>query len=405
MRATNSLNESIERHAAPPVPAVGTAAVIEIFDRPEDLAAIWDALFERCRASPYQSRAWQSAYAAHALAPGERAHVALVREPVCGRPVMLLPLVTSRRGMVTVGSSIGGKHANFHMPITCAEAPALAEPAAMRAHLTEIARRLGIDVFVVRHLPVQWNGRANPLALPEAQESASHAYWTSLAGLAPDEPTVALGKDTRKKLRRKREWLAELGPVRLVRETHEDEIDRVLEVFFAQKAARMREMGIANPFDEPAARAFLHAATRPDEAGRAAVGIWSLRAGDRIVATFGAALDRERVSGMFISFDASPEIARSSPGDLLVQSLLDALRAEGVRSFDLGVGAARYKNQFCDRREPLVDLVLPVTLRGRLYALTARLYGRAKRWAKNTPRVMDALARVRRTAGSLTPPR
>lgn len=403
----NAATETAEttNESAPAREAVGAAFVVDIRERADEIADDWATLEARRAASPYQGRAWQEAFALHGLPPGRRVRYAVVREPLGGRAVMLLPLVLTRRGALTVASVVGGKHANFHMPLFCPLARAQLAPDAVRAQLSEIARRLGIDAYVFRHLPLGWRDEPNPLALPEATPAGEDAYWTSFAELPPDAPAARLGKDARKKLRQKRAALQGIGPVRLLQATSVTDCERVLDAFLAQKAARMRVLGLPNPFDCPHARAFLQVATRPVGDAAAPIALYALEAGDRIVATFGAARDGTRASGMFISFDASPEIARCSPGDLLIQSLVEALRAEGYEGFDLGVGAARYKDQFCERRETLVELTLPVTWRGRVYCGWLGLAGRMKRRAKASRRLRDALSRTRRLLGGLTRPR
>lgn len=372
------------------------SASIEIHDDVAAVAACWIRLEAQCLASPYQGLAWQEAFARDAVAPGARVCYAVVRDGATGTAILLLPLVVTRRGGVFVASLIGGKHANFHMPLFCAQAGAHLSPDAVRGHLIALARRLGVDVFAFSNMPRSWRDQPNPLALPGARPGANQAYWTSFADRPADGPAVPLGRDARKKLRRKREILGEIGPVSVRRARSPAEARGALAAFLAHKALRMSELGVENPFAHPGTRAFLDAVTRPDERGEAPVAVWSLCVGDRIVASFGAACDGKRASGMFIAFENSPDVARASPGDLLIQSVTEDLFADGYDSFDLGVGAARYKAQFCDRVEDVLDLTLPVTLRGRVFAASLRLRADVERWAKSTPRVLSALTLARR---------
>ncbi|WP_349367944.1 GNAT family N-acetyltransferase [Salinarimonas sp.] len=377
-------------------------AVIEIHARIEDAEAAWRQLEAQCLASPYQGFDWQRAYAMHALRPRESVRVAIVRDAPSRRAVLLLPLVLRWRGAMLIASTVGGKHANFHMPLFCAQAGPHLAPEAVRGHLTEIARRLRIDAYDFQSLPATWRGQPNPLVLPAARPSPSDAYWTSLADRPDGAPAVALSADTRKKLRKKARWLEEIGAVGFARAETPEDARETLEAFFALKTKRMRDLGIEDPFACERARAFLEAATRPDGEMPAPVLLWSLRAGERIVATFGAACDGRRASGMITAFDTRPDIARCSPGDLLMMRVVEALRADGYESFDLGVGEARYKSQFCDALEQLYDVALPVSVAGRGYARLARSATRLKRWAKTTPVVAAAIRRGRRLAAPVT---
>ncbi|MGP9819878.1 GNAT family N-acetyltransferase [Salinarimonas sp. NSM] len=374
--------------------AVETTVVVH-----EGLAAAradWARLEGSGRASPYQTFAWQDAFARHAVAPGTRVRVAVLHEARSGRPILLLPLAVDRRGPVTIAAPLGGKHANFHLPLAGPQARPLLAPDAMRRHLAAIGRAMGIDAFAFLNLPRTWAGEANPLALPGAHRAASDAYWSAFADRADEGPAAPLSGETRKKLRKKERGLAALGAVTVSRATTRDEADRTLDAFLAFKARRMRAQGLPDPFADAATRAFLSAACDPQAAGGPAITLWRLAVGDRIVATFGAACDGVRASGMFTAFDDTPEIARGTPGDILMLAVMEELRAQGYESFDLGVGEARYKGHFCDRSEEMLELTLPVTLAGRAWAVQARVAGRLKRFAKGSPRVMSALAAARR---------
>ncbi|MBL7589986.1 GNAT family N-acetyltransferase, partial [Escherichia coli] len=145
-----------------------------------------------------------------------------------------------------------------------------------------------------------------------------------------------------------------------------DEAGRLLAAFFAQKSARFAGMGVSDPYADPAIRAFLTAAATGAEP---AVELYALCLAEsgRVLATFGGAVSERRFSGMMTAFDGDPEIARYSPGDLLLQHLVRDQTARGRQGFDLGVGEARYKASICDETIGLVETIIPVTLRGRIY--------------------------------------
>src|SRR5919107_4460097 len=88
---------------------------------------------------------------------------------------------------------------------------------------------------------------------------------------------------------------------------------------------------------------------------------------------------------MFNSFDGSADVVRSSPGELLLAQLIRHQCERGRQAFDLGIGEARYKTTLCDETEELVDVFVPVTARGHLYAVTARRLVAWKRFVKRTP--------------------
>ena len=121
------------------------------------------------------------------------------------------------------------------------------------------------------------------------------------------------------------------------------------------------------------------------DTGRPAVELYGLWLGDRLIATFGGAVDRQRLSCMFNSFDTSTDVARYSPGDILLTKVIHAQHELGRTVIDLGVGEARYKTAVCNQTDELRDVFVPITPKGWLYvAVTAQL-STAKRFLKQAP--------------------
>jgi CelD/BcsL family acetyltransferase involved in cellulose biosynthesis len=178
-------------------------------------------------------------------------------------------------------------------------------------------------------------------------------------------------------------------------------VDAILSAFFAQKRERFRGTGIPNPFEDGATQRFLRAACLAGlDEGRPAVELHALAIGERVLAAFGGAVDQTRCCGMFTSFDPDPEVARSSPGELLMLDVIRHQCRQGRRVFDLGVGEARYKNSLCDEVEALVDAMLPVTARGHLYAAALAGCLRLKRTVKRTPWLWQLFTQLRGRLGA-----
>jgi CelD/BcsL family acetyltransferase involved in cellulose biosynthesis len=101
--------------------------------------------------------------------------------------------------------------------------------------LRDAGRRLGIDAYEFRNLPLSWQGARNPLVLPQARPSPSNAPKTDL----PSDPRTLLDRlgnsESRRKLRRKEESLAQLGELRYCFAQDKDDVDRILMAFFRQK--------------------------------------------------------------------------------------------------------------------------------------------------------------------------
>jgi CelD/BcsL family acetyltransferase involved in cellulose biosynthesis len=296
----------------------------------------------------------------------------------------------------------GGKHANFHMPMFLPEAFAFDNAAAARDFIGRVAASVGgADLFIARNQPQSWRTVVNPLAALADEAAPQAGYRAEIAGDFTAFLNAAMSSDSRKKLKKKRRILEAQGNLTLRRATTAGEVESILAAFHRQKASRLSQRGVANPFDAPGAAAFLRrsaldAVDRPRSGG---IALHALRIDERIIATFGAADDGRQFCGMFNSFEAEPDLARGSPGEQVLHDLLKQLISEGYGSFDLGVGDAPYKLTYCKERLDLVDTVLPLSQAGRLAATAYRLAARVKQAVRANPALLRLANRARRRLG------
>jgi CelD/BcsL family acetyltransferase involved in cellulose biosynthesis len=186
-----------------------------------------------------------------------------------------------------------------------------------------------------------------------------------------------------------------VGPLAHRRAADPAEADRLLAAFFAQKSERMRELGRVNAYEDPEARDFLACLAQCGlAAGAPKLELHGLYAGDRVVATFGALSAGDRLSCLLISHDHDIEIARSSPGELIVHAIVRDAIARGFATFDLGVGEARFKDESCEIVEPLFDSAFGVTLLGRAAASGFLVLQRLKCRVKRSPRLLALAYRL-----------
>ncbi|GJE36660.1 hypothetical protein KHHGKMAE_0711 [Methylobacterium persicinum] len=367
-----------------------TATILPGLDAAEGLwrsaEASADSLF-----TPYQRIDWIAAYLRE-TGEADDARVAILCDQA-GRMRLLLPLVVRRRRGLTLACTVGDTHANFHLPVFSRDAAAVPS-AEVRAALLSAAASAGIDAFSFAHQPEIWEGTPNPLALG-GEAAASNAYGLVLG---PDpESTIkrVFSADARKKLRSKEKRLTDaLGPIAYRRAGDGEEARAFLSAFYLQKAARFAGMGIRDPYAPEAVRRFLErAASGADPAVE--IHVLQVVETGRILAVFGGAVNATRYSGMMTSFEADPEIARFSPGDLLLHHLVKEQTGRGRLAFDLGIGEARYKASICDETITLVETVWPVTIRGHAFALVRTGLIRLKRQVKGDPRLFAAASRIR----------
>ena len=363
----------------------------ELCESLEDARSVWMTLAQEAPASPYQSfdfaRVW---FATIGAAEGATPLIVVARDEA-GQPVALLPFAQTSRGPLRFAVFVGGKDSNFNLGLfRSTEAWSLDDVAALLAAAARQAKPR-LDAFLLCNQPLSWRGVANPLAGGKPQPSPSFAHASALPGDFSVWLDARACKEAKKKMRKKRARLEATAPVVHRRAAGQQEIDRALSAFHAVRRARTVALGVPDPYASVAAQAFLAQLARDG-----VLELHTLSHGDRIIGIFGALPGAPRQSGLFIGHDGDPEIARSSPGEIMVQAVVTDAIARGFAEFDLGVGEARYKDEACEIVEPLFDSAFAFTLKGRLAAWTFLAVRRAKRSVKHSPRLKALHARLRR---------
>jgi len=358
---------------------------VDVFRDPRDALDAWRALSPKRSGSYYQSEAfllpWLEVY-------GGAVEPFFVVARAKGEPVSMLPLGLRRFGPLRIAEFLGGKHANYNMGLFRDAAFDVADL------LRAAARRPGgPHLYRLLNLPKVWSGAENPLLRLPHQASPSPAYCTALAGDGEAFLAQKLSADTRKKLRKKEKRLTDRGALAYFRAPVE-QVDALLDVYFAQK---QHNYALGSAQEIRRARAFYR--------GLAGQGLelHVLALDGRPIAMLAAARNGDRLQGLFNAFDPDPDIAKSSPGDLLLTRILRDACARGLQCFDLGLGEARYKAMFCGEREEMADVLFAATPSGALalpafkaalavkaaIKSNARLWGAIQRWRRGIARASD----------------
>ncbi|WP_332695391.1 GNAT family N-acetyltransferase [Bosea sp. (in: a-proteobacteria)] len=361
-----------------------------------ELEAEWRQLEATGLATPYQAHDWVRPFV-ETVGRAEAMTFRFARiYDAEGAMLALLPLVITRQHGTRFAEFIGGKHANYHMGIYRPDFAQSLDDEMVRLLLSEVGSAIGeIDAFVFVNQPTSWQGIRNPTARLAAGASPSRAYKLALQpGDCDGTLRRSMSKHARKKLTTKRNRFAEFGPSELVQAQGASEIERVLDAFLAQKAARFAQMRLPDPFADPAIRAFLRQAALGSPGRKPIIELYSLDLEGQPVATYVGAVQGSRFSGMATSFDLTSTAARTSPGEILLVELIKRKCRAGLTMFDLGVGEARYKTTICDDRDDLVDTFLPLTAKGRAYARFSQLKRALKRRIKASPTALKLSLRV-----------
>ena len=396
MKLSRALAPPILRHDEARPRAAPPFARCEVLIDIDDACAPWAELEACARATPYQGfsllRAW---LATIGRARGVTPFIVVARDSA-GRVEALLPFGVARFGPFRIASFLGGKDSNFNM--------GLYRPGftADRAALLDLLRRgaaLGsprVDGFHCLNQPAQWRGAANPMVALGGRQSPSAGHKTLLGDDFAGWVNAHYSREAHKKLRKKAQRLAALGPVRHRMAGNDAEAGEFLDAFAAQKAARMRELGLSHLWNPGVSLAFLRQAR---EAG--SLELHALSCGDEIVAAFGGLARDGRLCGMFISHRADPQFARCSPGELLLNDIIRDLIDRRFSTLDLGVGEARYKAHCCETEEPLFDTFVATSVAGAMLGAIFSVRQRVKRSLKQSPSMWKMIGGLRKRWGQL----
>ncbi len=362
---------------------------------------IWERLELSAAVSAYQTRRWLVPWLETTGRASGVSPFIIVAFDKAGQPLALLPFGIWRQGLLTVAGFLGGRDSNFNLGLF-RPGPAWT-PATLLKLLHSAARVEGskVELFVLHNQPHQWEGVTNPLLLLPHQPSPSFGYKVALSDDADEFIKRNLSGDNRKKLRKKMARLQALAPVRHGVARSAEEGRAILDAFIAQRLSRCTALGLGAS-DLPDLRAFLERCSIVGS-DKPPVELHALYCGERIIATFGGTSHRNRYCGMVMSFDADPDIARSSPGEILLESLIRSKCAEGLSLFDLGIGEARYKEIYCPEAEPLFDSIVTLSARAKVFAMAESVRLRTKRRIKQSAwawAMVRALRKAMRRCGA-----
>jgi CelD/BcsL family acetyltransferase involved in cellulose biosynthesis len=347
--------------------------------------------------SAYQRFDFMAAWQRHLGAAEGVTPAIVVGLDAMNAPLVLLPFGIRRFGALRIVGFLGGKHVNFNLGLWRRDFVASVDATV----LDRLAKALDADALVLRNQPHEWQGNRNPLSLWPHGESPSLGHKGQLKRDFEALIAERLNSSTRRKIRKKGEKLAASGGMTFTRADNDVDALRVLDTFFQQKSARMRQLGQSDVFGNRAVQDFLKAAiVRHND--RPPIEIYSLSVGRDVIATFAGVCDDERFSAMFNSIEPD-RFQTESPGEQSLFQLVKHCCERGLQTFDLGLGKARYKNLFCQDDEPVFDTFAALSPGGRLYVVAARVAHAAKRWVKSSPTVWSAIERVRRFSARLLP--
>ena len=377
-----ALDAATYRHPLAPAAAsrVARIARIAIFDNFSNAEPAWrrlegdDAVY-----SPYQRFDWVALWHRHVSQHRGASPFLVTGFDAFDEPLFLWPFARDRLGPLNVAFYFGDKHATINMALWRRDFAAGLAVSDLRAILHRVAQeKTGVDLLMLFNQPASWNGIDNPFALLPHARAGEDNFCLSMNGPGQDILATQLSGSMRSRLRNKERKLERLDGYRYVRATTPEEVERFLDSFFQQKAAKLKAIGVPNVFAEPGIEAFLRASCHCGLAsGNPLVELHALEGDGELLALFSGLHDGRRFTSNFNSHTLSDH-SRFSPGLILLQHLIAGCADRGFARFDVGPGEAGYKSFFCRELEPIFDSLLPLSARGKMAVLPMR----AARWIK-----------------------
>jgi CelD/BcsL family acetyltransferase involved in cellulose biosynthesis len=348
-----------------------------VADVSDDIASFlqrWALLLDD-ESSPFHALPWMTAwYASFGSDPDVKPLLVGVRRDDSGADVMLLPLICTRQGGLSLVRFADATVIDYNSPLLAANwaGSAAGEEAmgacanrlwkAIRKALQDhdvlyLDKMLGqpLDESAQRVNPIMWALRRR---LHDCDMFGNQFQVTD----SWDDWRHSLDKRVRKEFERCWRVFTRSEQARFERVTDSQAALQLLEQLEHQQKLRMDRLSYDYVLDRPAYRAFYRQALAGGLADGSVV-LTALRDGDDVVAAQLGIANRYRYIALRLS-TGGDEWKTCSPGRLLCERTAQHLHEQGLRWFDFGIGDYRHKQMFQVSHMPLFDGCEALSWRG-----------------------------------------
>lgn len=344
---------------------------VELLDDWKQAAARWNDIEP---STPFQHPQWCAAwYGAFAGTDGVEPLIAVVTDAASGEQAALLPLIRRRQNGLRIVEFADLDLTDYNAPIWGSAAPRNARAArALWRDLRAALRRMpgGADLIRLRKVPVDLDGRPNPLALLADAGPCFANGNLVITGDDYDGWRFTLERTVRKELERSWRVFTRDPAAGFSLVTDREEALRILSTTEVQQGTRMQSLGLNFILNDETCAAFYRNLVR-DGVGSGYALVSALTVGDEVVATLLGIRSGSRYVMIRIS-NAGDKWSNCSPGRLIIERTMAALHKDGVREFDFSIGNYAYKRRFGVIRLPLLDISAALSWRGLPHALRDR---------------------------------
>jgi len=345
--------------------------------------------------TPFQHPQWFDAwYGAFAGVEHVEPLIAVICDTATGEHIALLPLIRRLQQGIRIVEFADLELTDYNAPVLAAAAPREARAAGVLwRDLLSALRRMpgGADLIRLRKMPVDFDGRSNPLALLDAAGPCSMNGNVVTTGDDFGAYRYSLERTVRKELERSWRVFTRDTTAAFKVLTDKNEALRILSTMEIQQSTRMQHLGlnfILN--DETYAAFYRNLVGGGVDSGYVTVS--TLTVGQEVVATLLGIRSGSRYLMVRIS-NAGQKWSNCSPGRLIIERTMAAMHKDGVREFDFSYGNYDYKRRFGVAHKPLVDISAALSWRGLPYALRDRAARELRRYPRLAAYVKRALGR------------
>ena len=351
-----------------------------------EVEPVWRALEANGIDSPGQSfdfvRIWTETFDI------PRQNQVYVSVDIAGRPLMVIALERSRRSGTDRLMPFAGTHVGVNAPLIDRTRMALLSEAERRMIWTRIRETLDADVIQFGRVL-----EADAASFSDATCIASDCLHRTEF---PDWESCDKQQRTRSRRKHDKQQgqkLAAMGEVTYEEIGADRDANAAIDVLFSDRAARFAAQGIADPFAAPQVRAFYRTIFAEGETLKGQMQV--LRLNGAIVAARYNLVSGNRMFCLISSMNTDPCLQPGSPGKQILVRLMQSIFGQGISSFDMGAGLTDEKRHWCNVQLPLVEVLMPVTLKGRVFVALSNLWPRLKRAIKRNERLFAFARRLR----------
>jgi CelD/BcsL family acetyltransferase involved in cellulose biosynthesis len=324
-------------------------------------------------------------------------NIAIVTATRSGQPILAIALEIVNKSGLTAAQFVGGSHANANFPaMTAALSQHEAELflAALVKGLKE--KPWSVDIIMLERQLGQLGGIQNPLLANGGSISPNVSLHLDVDQNFDAVLAARSGKRKRKRYRSQQRKFEAAGGFNIINPNEKEDVELILDSYFVMKAQQLNGKGVANVFGNSREQLFFKALfSDKGPLNDHKFYLSSLEVGGKTRAIYGSSLHALRQMVHFTAF-AEDELAIASPGDFLNFALIEAACKGSIKTYDLGVGDEGYKRSWCDVETWHHDVIIGISLRGKLAKLQFSAIGSAKRWIKNNEKLWSVAKRVRK---------